>query len=159
MQKTVTPTAATPGSHAPLVAGLNEDLAREFQAIVRYTQFAASATGPFRPEIAALFRREISDELAHAHYLAEKVVAFGGEPTTTVPTVEPLEDLREMLEAVAASERADIDHYTRRAQEAASAGEVGLKVQLENIILDETRHMEEVERILAGWTDQAGLSH
>jgi bacterioferritin len=130
---------------------LNEDLAREFQAIVRYTQFAASVRGPFRPEIAELFRSEITDELSHAHFLADKVAALGGDPTTVVPPVQPAGDVREMLEAVVEAEREDVETYTRRAEQAQAAGEVGLKVQLENIVLDETRHMEEVQKILAGW--------
>jgi bacterioferritin len=136
---------------ATLVSGLNEDLGREFQAIIRYTQFAASIEGPYRPQIAELFRREISDELTHVHFLADKIAALGGEPTTFVPPVETSHDVHEMLEMVAAAEREDVETYTRRAREAEQAGEVGLKVQLENIVLDETRHLEEVKKILAGW--------
>ena len=65
-----TTTATKTAVPAALVNGLNEDLRREFQAIVRYTQFAASIEGPHRPQIAGLFRGEIADELrnvvAHA---------------------------------------------------------------------------------------------
>jgi bacterioferritin len=56
-----------------------------------------------------------------------------------------------MLDMVAVAEREDVGAYTRRAREAEQAGETGLKVQLENIVLDETRHLEEVSKILAGW--------
>jgi len=134
-----------------LVNGLNEDLSREFQAIVRYTQFAATLRGPFRPEIGSLFRGEIPDELAHAHFLADKIAALGGDPTTFVPPVETSHDVREMLEMVVAAEREDVEIYTRRAREADEAGDVGLRVQLENMVLDETRHLEEVRKILSGW--------
>jgi bacterioferritin len=148
-----TRTASTPPSEraTALIDGLNEDLAREFQAIVRYTQFAASVTGPFRPQIAGLFRKEISDELAHAHFLADKVAALGGLPTTIVPPVEVAREPRTMLEHVLEAEREDIQLYTQRSHEAEAAGELGLKVQLENIVVDETRHMEEVRKILDGW--------
>jgi bacterioferritin len=134
-----------------LVNGLNDDLSREFQAIVRYTQFAASVHGPFRPQISALFRSEIADELGHVHFLADKVAALGGEPTTFVPPVETSQDVREMLQMIVAAEKEDVEIYTRRAREAESAGEIALKVQLENMVLDETRHLEEVRKILAGW--------
>lgn len=140
---------ATPA--ASLVNGLNEDLSREFQAIVRYTQFAASITGPYRPQIASLFRGEIPDELSHVRFLADKIAALGGEPTTFVPPVETCRDVREMLQMVFDAEREDVEIYTRRARDAERAGDVGLKVQLENIVLDETRHLEEVKKILAGW--------
>jgi bacterioferritin len=141
---------ATLGPSA-LVNDLNKDLCREFQAIVRYTQFAASIEGATRPQIADLFRREIADELQHAHFLADKIAALGGEPTTTVPPVSTSRDARQMLDMVAVAEREDVGAYTRRAREAEQAGETGLKVQLENIVLDETRHLEEVSKILAGW--------
>jgi bacterioferritin len=134
-----------------LVTGLNDDLSREFQAIVRYTQFAASVHGPYRPHIVDLFRREIADELGHAQFLADKVAALGGEPATFVPPVETSRDVREMLQMIVIAEREDVETYTRRAKEAEERGEVGLKVQLENIVLDETRHLEEVRKILDGW--------
>ena len=143
--------AKTAAQATSLVNGLNEDLSREFQAIVRYTQFAASVQGPFRLQMAQLFRGEIADELSHAHFLADKIAALGGEPTTLVPPVETSRDAREMLEMVAAAEREDVETYTARAREAERAGQVGLQVQLENMVLDETRHLEEVKKILAGW--------
>ena len=142
---------ATPTHSTSLIDGLNEDLAREFQAIVRYTQFAASVKGPFRPQISELFRNEIADELNHAHFLADKIAALGGEPTTVIPPVEVATDPRDMLQKVVNAEREDVEVYTRRAHEADQAGEVGLKVQLENIVLDETRHMEDIKKILDGW--------
>lgn len=141
----------TQAGKASLIDSLNEDLAREFQAIVRYVQFAASVHGPFRPQLAQLFRGEITDELGHAHFLADKIAAFGGTPTTHVPPVEPAREPREMLEQVLQAEREDVQIYTRRAEEAEQAGEVALKVHLENIVADETRHMEEVRKILDGW--------
>ena len=146
-------TATTRKTVAPaaLVNGLNEDLRREFQAIVRYTQFAASVEGPHRPQLAELFRGEIADELRHAHFLADKIAALGGEPTTLVPPVETSRDARGMIEMVAAAEREDVEAYTQRAREAEQAGDIGLKVQLENMVLDETRHLEELRKILAGW--------
>ena len=136
---------------AALIDALNEDLAREFQAIIRYTQFAASAHGPFRPQLAQLFRAEISDELGHAQFLADKVAALGGKPITVVPPVEPAYEPRDMLERVVAAEREDVELYTQRAEEAERAGDLALKVQLENMIADETRHLEEMRKILAGW--------
>jgi bacterioferritin len=146
-----TATATKIAAPAALVNSLNDDLRREFQAVVRYTQFAASVEGPHRPQIAQLFRGEIAEELRHAHFLADKIVALGGEPTTLVPPVETSRDAREMLEMVIAAEREDVEAYTRRAREAEQAGDIGLKVQLENMVLDETRHLEEFRKILAGW--------
>src|ERR1700737_1188519 len=65
-----------------LIEGLNHDLAGEYQAILMYTHYAAKLTGPYRRELRALFQAEIGDEQGHAQFLADKVAALGGEPTT-----------------------------------------------------------------------------
>jgi bacterioferritin len=58
-----------------------------------------------------------------------------------------------MLLRVLDAEKQAIRDYTRRVEQAEEFGDVGLKVELENQISDETRHKELVERILAGWND------
>ena len=65
-----------------MIALLNRDLAGEFGAIIQYLTYAAKATGPYRPQLAQFFLGEVADEQAHAQYLANKIVALGGEPTT-----------------------------------------------------------------------------
>ena len=65
-----------------LIEGLNHDLAGEFQAILMYIQYSAKLTGPYRRELRALFQAEVADETRHAQFLADKVAALGGEPTT-----------------------------------------------------------------------------
>jgi bacterioferritin len=145
------PTPAKTEEKTSLINALNEDLAREFQAIVRYVQFAASVTGPHRPQLSALFSEEVKDELAHATFLANKIASYGGTPTTEIPPVEPIHDPKRMLERVYEAEREDVEHYTRRVEEAEKAGDVGLKVKLEDFVQDETEHMEEVAKILDGW--------
>ena len=64
-----------------LIDHLNEDLAGELSAIIQYITYAAKATGPYRPQLAAFFLTEVADEQLHAQFLANKIVAFGGEPT------------------------------------------------------------------------------
>jgi bacterioferritin len=146
------PTPVKSAEKTSLINALNEDLAREFQAIVRYVHFAATVTGPYRPQLASLFRDEVNDELEHAIYLANKIAAYGGTPTTEIPPTEPIHEPKRMLERVAEAERDDVAHYTRRAEEADKAGDVALKVKLEEMIQDETEHLEEVEKILDGWS-------
>ncbi|MCB0227277.1 MAG: ferritin-like domain-containing protein, partial [Anaerolineae bacterium] len=72
-----------------LIKNLNEDLAGELSAIIQYITYAAKATGPFRPQLAEFFLTEVADEQGHAQYLANKIVALGGEPTTTPRPVAP----------------------------------------------------------------------
>jgi bacterioferritin len=134
-----------------LIEGLNHDLAGEYQAILMYIQYSAKLTGPYRRELRALFQAEVADETRHAQFLADKVAALGGEPTTKPRAVPQADQPREMLEQALAAEKQAIADYDERLRQADSLGDVGLKVSLENQVADETRHKEEIERVLAGW--------
>ncbi len=134
-----------------LIERLNGDLAAELGAITQYLTYAAKATGPYRPQLAQFFQAEVSDEEMHALYLANKIVALGGEPTTVARPVPPAHSNREMLEAVVTVERQAIDDYTQRARDAEAYGDKGLMVQLEDMIRDESSHAEETERMLRDW--------
>lgn len=134
-----------------LIEGLNEDLAREYQAILMYIDYSAKLTGPFRRELRALFQAEVGDEQAHAQFLADKIAAMGGEPTTSPEPVPRVNQPRQMLDRALSAEVKAIAAYTTRIRQAERCGEIGLKVALENQLADETRHKEELERIIAGW--------
>ena len=134
-----------------LIANLNEDLAGELGAIIQYLTYAAKANGPYRPQLVQFFGAEVADEQMHAEYLANKIVALGGEPTTMPRPVPAASTNREMLEAVMAAERQATADYTKRAQEAEEYGDKGLVVQLEDMVRDESGHSEETERILQDW--------
>lgn len=134
-----------------LIDGLNDDLAGEYQAIVMYLHYSAKITGPYRRELRALFQAEIKDEQAHAQFLADKIAALGGEPTTQARPVPHAQNPREMLEHLLAAEKQAIAGYCARIRDAATFGDLGLKVELENQVATETQHKEEIERILAGW--------
>jgi len=134
-----------------LIDNLNDDLAGELQAIIQYITYAAKATGPYRPQLAAFFLQEVADEQLHAQFLANKIVALGGEPTTTSKPVPAAGSNKEMLEAVLDAERGAIASYTTRAAEADAYGDKGLAVQLEDMVRDESGHAEETERMLRDW--------
>lgn len=134
-----------------LIDRLNEDLAGELGAIIQYITYAAKATGPFRPQLADFFLTEVADEQGHAQYLANKIVALGGEPTTEPRPVPQASSNREMLEAVLEAERKATEDYAQRAKDAEAYGDKGLVVQLEDMVRDESGHSEETERILRDW--------
>ena len=134
-----------------LIDHLNEDLAAELGAVIQFTIYASKATGPYRPQLVQFFLAEITDEQIHAQYLANKIVALGGEPTTEPRTVEVRDSNRENLEIMLSDERKIVKAYVQHAEEAEAFGDIGLKVQLEDMIRDESHHAEEVERILVDW--------
>jgi bacterioferritin len=134
-----------------LIKLLNEDLAGELGATIQYITYAAKATGPYRPQLTQFFLNEVPDEQGHAQYLANKIVALGGEPTTKAREVPAAKNDREMVLAVCEAETRAVSDYTKRAKQAEEFGDKGLVVQLEDIINDEIGHREETERLLRDW--------
>jgi len=113
--------------------------------------YAAKATGPYRPQLVQFFLAEVADEQLHAQFLANKIVALGGEPATRPCEVAPASTNRQMREAVLQAERDATKAYTERAQEAEALGDKALVVQLEDMVRDESGHSEETERMLRDW--------
>lgn len=134
-----------------LIKNLNKDLANELSAIIQYITYAAKATGPYRPQLTQFFLAEVADEQLHAQFLANKIVALGGEPATVAAPVPPASNNREMLEAILKAEIQAGKDYTQRAEEADEYGDKGLVVTLEDMVRDEMGHSEETERILRDW--------
>src|SRR5471030_2076116 len=97
------PTVTT-GNRQALIAGLNHDLAGEYQAILMYIHYSAKLTGPFRRELRALFQAEIADEQGHAQFLSDKIAAMGGEPTTEPRPVPHVNQPRQMLDCALSAE-------------------------------------------------------
>jgi bacterioferritin len=134
-----------------LIQNLNDDLADELSAVIQYLTYAAKVTGPYRPQLVEFFMGEVPDEQGHAQFLANKIVALGGEPTTKPNPVKPAETNQEMLQAFKEAEQRAVTGYTQRSKEAEEYGDKGLQVQLEDMTRDETTHLEETERILQDW--------
>ena len=134
-----------------LIEKLNSDLSWELSAIIQYLTYSAKVTGPYRPQLSQFFISEISDEQMHAQFLANKIVALGGEPTTTPRDIPLVKTNREMLEAILEAEKNAISNYSDRAKDAENFGDKGLVVQLEDMVRDESIHADETERILRDW--------
>ena len=113
-----------------LIDNLNRDLASELSAIIQYITYAAKVTGPYRPQLTQFFLNEVPDEQMHAQFLANKIVALGGEPTTMPDPVPAAHTNRQMLEAILAAEQEATANYTSRAEEAEAFGDKGLLFNL-----------------------------
>jgi bacterioferritin len=134
-----------------LIDGLNEDLAAEYQAVILYRTYAALVTGPNRQELRDFFEAEIPDEMGHAALLADKIVALGGTPTVVPAPVPMAKNNREMLENALQGEVDTIERYTRRIEQAEAVGELAIKLQLEDLIVDESTHRDTIRRMLMDW--------
>ena len=73
--------------------------------------------------------------------------------TTEPAPVKLSQDNREMLELALQAEKETIARYKTRIEQAEAAGDVALKVELEDLVTQETRHKEDLERVLHGWRD------
>jgi bacterioferritin len=136
-----------------LVDALNEDLAHEYQAVIAYNTYAAMVSGMNRVELKGFFASEIPDELRHAQFLADKITALGGTPTTMPAEVATANEPRAMLEQALKYERETIPRYVDRMKQAEAVGDYGLANDLQDMISDETGHKEELEKLLRRTSD------
>lgn len=136
-----------------LIEELNKDLASELGAIIQYLTYAAKCSGPYRPQLSSFFSSEVEDEKLHALYLANKITALGGEPTTVPAPVKAASSNKEMLQNVLEAETEAIKSYQERAKQAEEYGDKGLALHMEDMVKDESEHAEETHRLLTGWTE------
>lgn len=131
-----------------LIDGLNEDLAHEYAAAIMYTNNAAVVSGLYRSVLKPFFESEVADEQGHAMYLAEKISTLGGTPTTKAAEVPQEAHVKNMLVAARDAEEDTIKRYEKRKEQAGELNLTELSVKLEDMIADETGHMEEIDRLL-----------
>lgn len=134
-----------------LLDGLNEDLQREFQAIMMYRIYASMVQGPYRQELRTFFANEIPEELAHAQMLADKIAALGGTPSGTSVAVKVVSEPKGMLQTALQAELETIERYVIRRKQAEAAGEPGLAAEFDTLIADESNHRDELRQMLARW--------
>ena len=107
---------ATSPSRAELIASLNEDLAREYQAIIAYVVYSQTLKGAEYMAIAKELEVHAAEELAHALTISKHIDYLGGSPTTKPEAVKVTDDAREML-------RADLENENRHGAGVSRAGE------------------------------------
>jgi len=133
-----------------LLCGLNQDLAAEWGTIIRYTLQSSLAVGLRGAELREILAKEIPDEFGHAKFLSDVIADLGGDPTTTPRPFENPAGIRAMLELDLQMEMEDVQNYTEHARLAEELGEIELKVKLEEMAADESRHARDLRRILQG---------
>jgi bacterioferritin len=132
---------------------LNKDLAHELQAVQNYLFQYATALGLRGHELREILEPEIADELGHAKFLADKIVAYGGKPVIEAAPFEEKTDIKDMIAYDLELELDAVSRYKERARQAEELGDVGLQVKLEDMVADETDHAEMLDRLLRGFVD------
>lgn len=134
-------------TRADLINGLNEDLNLELEALLRSVYHAAAGRGMLGHELRELLKKELPGELEHATFLADKIVALGGEVRIRPAMPAEFGPARDLLQQNIAAEKKIIGNYARRIDQAAEFGDKGLAIRLENILAAETDHLEQLERL------------
>src|SRR6478672_11870880 len=123
-----------------IIKGLNEDLAREYKAIIQYVVFSSTLKGAEYGDIAEQLKKHASQELAHALEVSRQIDYLGGDPTIKCKEAEYSEDSRTMLEIDLRAEQETIKNYRERIRHAESSGEFALSETLRDIIRQEQDH-------------------
>src|SRR5207247_9123179 len=113
-----------------LIDRLNEDLTREYQAIIAYVVYSQALKGPQYMSIAEELEVHAREELQHALTVAKHIDYLGGMPTATALPVKLTSKAEEMLRADLANENDTVRHYRARVREGEALGEYGIAGQL-----------------------------
>jgi bacterioferritin len=127
-------------THEQLIKGLQEDLAREYKAIIQYVVYSQAIDEPQYMMIAEELEKHAHEELDHALRIARQLDYFGVYPNTTPAKVETSDDNRKMLEFDLKAEDETIANYRERIIQANALGEFALAEELQEIIRQEQEH-------------------
>jgi bacterioferritin len=131
-----------------LVNALNEDLAREFQAIIAYTVYSNVLTGAKWMNIASELKLHAAEELQHAMIIAGQIDYLGGMPTATPKPVRLSVKAEDMIRFDLDNETETIRHYRQRVMQAEAVGHYALAEQLRKIISQEQEHQHDLATAL-----------
>jgi bacterioferritin len=124
-----------------LAALLNEDLSREYQAIIAYTVYSQVLKGAAYMSIADQLQTHAAEELKHALTIARQIDYLGAMPNATANPVKLTEDAEEMLRADLQNEVETIRNYRTRVRQCEALGEFAIAEHIREILLDEQDHL------------------
>lgn len=124
-----------------MVRLLNEDLAREYQAIISYVVYSQTLKGAPYTDIAGELETHAGEELTHALKIARQIDYFGGTPEVRPKPVKVSKEAKAMLQFDLENERTTIQNYRERIKQADAMGEFALSEVLRGIIVQEQEHL------------------
>jgi bacterioferritin len=138
-----TETAAKPATgtaRADLIANLNDDLAREYQAIISYVVYSQILKGAEYMNIAAELEKHAQEELSHALIVAKQIDYLGGMPAVRPKEVRISENAKEMLRFDLENETETIRNYRERVRQCDALGEFAMAEHIREILMQEQEH-------------------
>ncbi len=131
----------TPVTREQLIAALNEDLSREYQAIIAYVNYSQVLKGAAYMNVADELAVHATEELGHALKISNAVDYLGGMPSVTPKLVRTSEKAEDMLRFDLEAEFDTIRNYRRRVKQADSLNEFAISETIRDILLDEQDHL------------------
>ena len=131
-----------------LIDRLNEDLAREYQAIIAYVVYSQVLKGAQYMSISKELEKHASQELAHALKVSKHIDYLGGMPTSTPLAVPLLEKAEEMLRADLDNENNTIRAYRERVRQCEALGEYAIAEDIREILRQEQEHQNDLATAL-----------
>jgi bacterioferritin len=131
-------------SREEMIKLLNEDLAREYQAIIAYIIYSQTIKGAAYNHIAAELEVHASEELSHAIAIAKQIDYLNGTPTNKPKEVKMSDKAEDMLQFDLDNEKTTIQNYRQRIRQADALGEFALGEVLRKIIAQEQEHLTDL---------------
>jgi len=123
-----------------LIEHLNEDLSREYQAIIAYVVYSKALKGAQYMSIAKELEKHAAQELQHALTISKHVDYLGGMPTATALPVVLTENAVEMIRADLDNENHTVAEYRQRVRQCEALGEFGIAEDIREILRQEQEH-------------------
>jgi bacterioferritin len=132
---------ATTFTRKQLIEALNEDLSREYQAIIAYVNYSQVLKGAAYMNIAGELAVHAAEELAHALQVASHVDYLGGMPSVMPKPVKTSDKAEDMLRFDLENEKITIRNYRRRVKQADELNEFAIAESLREILVQEQDHL------------------
>ncbi len=135
------PASDEPMTRARLIERLNEDLAREYQAIIAYIVYSQVLKGAAYMAIASELEKHAGEELEHAILIAKQIDYLGGTPVVTPNPVRMSKKATDLLRFDLKNESDTIRNYRERVQQCESLGEFAMAEHIREILKQEQEHL------------------
>jgi bacterioferritin len=141
-----------------LIEGLNEDLSREYQAIISYVNYSQVLKGAAYMNIADELTVHAKEELSHALKISNHIDYLGGMPSVTPKPVKTSEKAEEMLRFDLENEKETIRQYRRRVRQADELNEFAIAESLRGILVEDQDHLIALATALGVDPPDAGIA-
>ena len=135
-------------SRKDLIAALNDDLSREYQAIIAYVVYSQSIKGAQYMNIAEELKKHAAEELSHALIIAKNIDYLGGKITATPKTVKVSDKATDMLRFDLDNENDTVRNYRERVRQCESLGEYGIAEDIREVLRQEQEHQSDLANAL-----------